>query len=81
MGRCDAKCYDASEPECDCVCGGRNHGAGRRQAMENTQAMAGEWIEQWKKERPGEQFNFEVPALQTDLFARDEQYHPWELLK
>lgn len=82
VGRCDAKCYDAAEPECDCVCGGRNHGAGRRQAMENTRALAGEWIEQWKKDRPGEEFNFEVPALQRDLFVGDEwHYHPWELLK
>ena len=28
QGRCDAKCYDAKESECDCICGGRNHGAG-----------------------------------------------------
>jgi hypothetical protein len=22
QGRCDAKCYDAREPDCDCICGG-----------------------------------------------------------
>lgn len=26
--RCDAKCHNATEPDCDCVCGGRYHGAG-----------------------------------------------------
>lgn len=36
VGRCDAKCYDASEPDCDCICGGRNHGKGIQQALENT---------------------------------------------
>jgi hypothetical protein len=35
VGRCDAKCYDATESDCDCICGGRNHGAGLQQALEN----------------------------------------------
>jgi predicted RNase H-like HicB family nuclease len=45
QGRCDAKCYNATEPECDCICGGRNHGAGLQQAMDNTRELAGGWIE------------------------------------
>jgi hypothetical protein len=36
VGRCDAKCYEAREPECDCICGGRNHGVGLQRALENT---------------------------------------------
>lgn len=36
VGRCDAKCYSASEPDCDCICGGRNHRAGLQQALDNT---------------------------------------------
>jgi hypothetical protein len=44
-GRCDARCYDAAEPECDCICGGRNHGAGRQQATDNTRELAESWIE------------------------------------
>lgn len=28
-GRCDAKCHNATQPECDCMCGGAYHGAGR----------------------------------------------------
>ena len=46
QGRCDAKCYDAHEPDCDCICGGRNHGAGKQQAIENTRELAEGWIEQ-----------------------------------
>lgn len=26
--RCDARCHDARFPGCDCVCGGKYHGAG-----------------------------------------------------
>lgn len=39
VGRCDARCYDAHEPDCDCICGGRNHGAGLEQALANTAEM------------------------------------------
>ena len=45
QGRCDAKCYEATEPECTCICGGRNHGAGKQQAIDNTRALAESWIE------------------------------------
>jgi hypothetical protein len=31
--RCDAKCHDATEPECDCICGGRYHGKTSEGAM------------------------------------------------
>ncbi len=46
QGRCDAKCYDAQEPDCDCICGGRNHGAGKQQAIENTRELAESWLDQ-----------------------------------
>ena len=45
QGRCDAKCYDATGPDCDCICGGRNHGVGQEQAVENTRALAEQMIE------------------------------------
>lgn len=35
VGRCDAKCYNATGPDCDCICGGKNHGAGLDIAQEN----------------------------------------------
>ena len=40
IGRCDSRCYNAEEPKCECICGGRNHGAGFQQAVENTR----EWL-------------------------------------
>ncbi len=46
QGRCDAKCYDARQAECDCFCGGRNHGAGKEQALDNTRELAESWLEQ-----------------------------------
>ena len=46
QGRCDARCYDAAEPECDCICGGRNHVAGKEQALGNTRELADSWLEQ-----------------------------------
>jgi hypothetical protein len=46
VGRCDARCYDAAEDECDCICGGRNHGAGKQQAIDNTRELAESWLEQ-----------------------------------
>ena len=45
VGRCDAKCYNAWEPECDCICQGRNHGAGKQQAIDNTRELAESWLE------------------------------------
>ena len=62
IGRCDAKCYDAQEPRCDCICGGRNHGAGKAAAMENTRELAEEWIDRYKKEHPGAELKFDVEA-------------------
>jgi hypothetical protein len=35
VGRCDAKCYEAAAGDCHCICGGKNHGAGRQQAERN----------------------------------------------
>ena len=32
-GRCDARCHDAKEPECSCMCQGRYHGIGQEQAV------------------------------------------------
>jgi hypothetical protein len=32
--RCDARCYEATEPDCDCICGGRYRGQGLDAARE-----------------------------------------------
>ena len=42
--RCDARCYDAKGPHCDCICGGKNHGAGLKQAQENTAVIGKDLI-------------------------------------
>lgn len=50
--RCDAKCYDAKGPDCDCVCGGMNHGKGLETAQRNTAERAEELIGEvraWEK--------------------------------
>lgn len=43
--RCDARCYNAKEPGCECVCGGKNHGAGLKQAKQNTAELAESWLD------------------------------------
>jgi hypothetical protein len=43
-GCCDARCYDAAEPDCDRICCGRNHGAGKEQALGNTRELAESWL-------------------------------------
>lgn len=32
--RCDATCYNAKHPDCDCICGGLCHGKGLEDAAE-----------------------------------------------
>ena len=51
IGRCDAKCYDAQSSDCDCICGGRNHGAGLAHASETTQAMVDTWLDRYHTEK------------------------------
>jgi hypothetical protein len=48
-GRCDAKCYNAQHPNCDCICGGRNHGKGLQKAIDNTRQLAEAWIETYSQ--------------------------------
>lgn len=47
VGRCDAKCYEATHPHCNCVCGGKNHGAGLDTATANTREMADTWVKNY----------------------------------
>ena len=60
VGRCDAHCYEAKFPHCECICQGRNHGAGLAQATSNIRELAQEWIDAWKAKHP-EAVSFEVP--------------------
>lgn len=79
-GRCDAKCYEATTGNCDCICGGRNtctvtaggfvrckcHGAGVERATENTRALAEEWLTAWKQAHSDTTY-WTVPAAQLPL--------------
>ena len=50
--QCDAHCYDAKEPVCTCVCGGLNHGAGLKAALDNTQAHYKQLVKQIAETHP-----------------------------
>ncbi len=68
VGRCDARCYAASTPDCDCICGGSNHGVGQQRAMDNTRALAESWIEQYSESHARENItHFEIPGAQMAL--------------
>lgn len=68
VGRCDAKCYNAKEHECTCVCGGANHGVGRNKAMANTEQMANEWIKEYSNKMDlGKDVTWSVPSTQPTL--------------
>ncbi|MDR7400506.1 MAG: hypothetical protein QN144_14515 [Armatimonadota bacterium] len=43
--RCDARCYNAKQPKCSCVCNGANHGKGFTGALEQTRDMVGELLQ------------------------------------
>ena len=40
--RCDARCYNATTPRCECCCSGANHGVGLAGARGNMARMARE---------------------------------------
>ncbi len=39
--RCDAKCYQATGPDCCCICGGANHGKGYAGAIAENERRFG----------------------------------------
>jgi len=47
VGRCDARCYDAKHDKCECICGGKNHGAGRDKAVDNVREYAEKMVEEY----------------------------------
>ena len=70
VGRCDAKCYQAKHSDCDCICGGKNHGKGLATAKGNTRHLAEEWAKRYAQEKGLENYTSEVTleALQDSLF-------------
>jgi len=69
-GKCDANCYNATGPKCDCICGGKNHGVGIDQATENTRLYAEEMIDQYSKQTGIDKKEFSVnqEIFQLQLF-------------
>ena len=75
IGRCNAKCYNAKTTDCDCICGGMNHGVGLYQAARNTLVHAAEWLEAQTPKNVLENEmlavlarNIKMLAAQRDLF-------------
>lgn len=66
IGRCDARCYNAKGPSCDCCCGGRNHSVGLRRAQENTRKHGETIVERWNAEHPDQRI--EIEPVQQELF-------------
>lgn len=70
IGRCDAKCYNATGPECECICGGMNHGAGQQKAEQNTRELVESWMEDWQEKHPDTE-RFEIPEHVQQLSFLD----------
>ena len=66
MGRCDAKCYNATGEKCECICGGLNHGAGINKAVENTNELAERWMTEYQA-KFDEPLEFEVMEKPVQL--------------
>lgn len=66
VGRCDAKCYDATDEHCDCICRGANHGIGKKAATQNIR----EFMDKKVKEATGKGLNFKFSdeIKQPNLF-------------
>lgn len=69
IGRCDARCYNAQGDQCDCICGGKNHGVGLSVALKNTEEMVEEWMERYKQDHSDvEEFKVLPLPAQMDMF-------------
>lgn len=68
VGRCDARCYAAVSEECDCVCGGANHGKGIRVAIENTAAHARRWAAEYRARTGADVEWYQLGGEQIGLF-------------
>lgn len=49
IAKCDAGCYNAEKPDCDCICKGKNHGVGFKQAKLNTLLEGHQMIKDWER--------------------------------
>jgi hypothetical protein len=70
---CNAKCYNAIGPDCDCMCGGVNHGVGYMQARDNCRSMGVLWIARAKRLPSFRRKRAFVPE-QAELFGDGDQW-------
>lgn len=73
-GRCDARCHDAKEPDCDCICGGRLHGVGRENAVaRNTEDLFGslETAKAWATAHGYADAEIRMALYEADLCGAD----------
>lgn len=70
VGRCDAKCHEAKEPECHCICGGAFHGVGAKIAQDDRKYLSdAEILEQARKLNKDGPLRVFRPGRQLELFA------------
>lgn len=51
ISRCDARCHDARQETCRCICGGELHGRGERAGRERVLEASGIDLSSWAAER------------------------------
>lgn len=69
-GRCDARCHNAKNPHCDCMCGGRYHGGARDGTLaERVDQYGEEVLEGARKRAEAEGKTFEALACADMLEA------------
>lgn len=66
VGRCDARCYDAEEIECECVCHGCNHGKGLDVANILTTQNSERWIDAYVR-------YLRLPTHQAEVFGENQR--------
>lgn len=67
LGRCDAKCYNATSEKCKCICNGENHGVGLNQAVENSEKCWHLWFEAYAENHPDLDLRFVRGDVQLRL--------------
>jgi len=71
IGRCDSKCYNATKPRCDCICGGKNHGVGFKAAASNTVKSGTEMVKQYAESNNITNAVGVITVQQLGLFNKD----------
>jgi len=70
--RCDSRCYDAECAQCDCICGGVNHGVGLAKALDNTRSLAESIRDYFTNQQEAQEHNstyIDPQAFQLSIFG------------